>query len=196
MLHSYEQNPTNNLYALRVGFTGNTAPLTNIDQGGFASAAFHSYPELLKWDPYSGDYGQGFLGMSLGQCMYIVHDEQFGDVAFGGDLDEENSDAVTIVVVPKDAVRRRVFVAELGLKAEFSAGVIDEVTYDRSTASISMKIGSAATENALKAQSAVVWLKQSDSSEGKFIVAEAGKQRGGWKVDLASGSAEVKIIRA
>ncbi|KAF2824707.1 hypothetical protein CC86DRAFT_325870, partial [Ophiobolus disseminans] len=195
MLHSYEQNPTDNLYALRVGFAGNTAPLTNIDQGGFASAAFHSYPELLKWDPYSGDYGQGFLGMSLGQCLYIVRDKQFGDVAFGGDIDEAKSSATTIVVVPKDAVRRRVFVAELGLKIEISAGVINSVTYDRTASSVSLTVGSAATEEALKARSAIVWLKQSESGGGKFAVAGAKTERGGWAVDLASGSADVRIAK-
>jgi len=196
MLHSYEQNPTNNLYALRIGFAGNTAPLTNIDEGGFASAAFHSYPELLKWDPYSGDYGQGFLGMSLGQCAYIVHDEQFGDVAFGGDIDEERSNETTIVVAPKDAVRRRVFIAELGLKIEISAGVIEMVTYDRTMASVTLTVGSAAIDGALKAKSAVVWLKQNEMSEGKFVVGDAENQRGGWVIDLASGRAEVKITRS
>jgi len=149
----------------------------------------------LKWDPYSGDYGQGFLGMSLGQCAYIVHDAQFGDVAFGGDIDEERSNATSIVVVPKDAVCRRVFIAELGLKIEVSAGVIDLVAYDRTTSSVTLTVGSATTDGALKAKSAIVWLRQNGMSEGKFVVGDAESQRGGWEIYLASGSAEVKIAR-
>lgn len=195
MLHSYEQNPVDNLYALRIGFAGNTAPLTNIDRGGFASAAFHSFPELLKWDPYSGDYGQGFLGLSLGQCTYFVHDDQFGDVAFGGDIEESKSNATSIVVVPKDAVRRRVFISELGLKVEISAGTIDVVTYDRAASNVSLRVASAATEETLKARSAVVWLKQTTSSGPNFAVMGAKQERGGWMLNLTAGSAEVKIER-
>ncbi|KAF2679063.1 hypothetical protein K458DRAFT_422496 [Lentithecium fluviatile CBS 122367] len=78
----FEQNSTE-LYALRVSFARNTAPLTNIDEEGFTSAAFHSYPELPKWDPYSGDYGQGLQGLGLGQCTLIVNDEIYGRLVFG-----------------------------------------------------------------------------------------------------------------
>lgn len=193
MLHSYEQNPKDNLYALRIGFAGNTAPLTNIDEGGFASAAFHSFPELLKWDPYSGDYGQGFLGMSLGQCMYIVHDEKYGDVAFGGDIDYEMSNETLIVISPRDAVRRRVFVAELGLKIEISTGVIETVVFDRTARSVRLTIGAAGTKEALQAQSTIVWLKRSDESGDDFGIAGAKSERGGWVVDLTSGVADVLV---
>ena len=53
-------DPTD-LYLLRVGFGGISGTLTNVDQGGFAAAAFHSFPETLAWDAYSGDYGQSHL---------------------------------------------------------------------------------------------------------------------------------------
>ncbi|KAJ4342327.1 hypothetical protein N0V95_006977 [Ascochyta clinopodiicola] len=195
MLHSYEKSPKDNLYALRVGFAGNTAPLTNIDEGGFASAAFHSFPELLKWDPFSGDYGPGFLGLSLGQCVYVVKDSRFGVQAFGGDIDEARSTATSTVVAPRDAVRRRVFVAELGLKVEISAGAIQEIVYDEESQSLKLTLAPAVLDSALQAKSAVVWLEQPGSDTVGFTVSGAQQERGGFVVSLASGSASVDVTK-
>lgn len=195
VLSYYELHPTD-LYALRVGYGGNSAPLSNIHQTGFASAAFHSYPELLKWDPYSGDYGQGFLGMSLGQCVYIVSNTKYGDVAFGGNIVQASSGTTSIVVEPKDALRRRVFVADLKLKIELSAGAIQEVAVDKAAGSVTLKITPAATTQALQAKSAVVWLAQPGSSDTSFVVSGSTKSRGGWAVDLSSGTAQVKIAKS
>ncbi|KAH7067117.1 hypothetical protein FB567DRAFT_259834 [Paraphoma chrysanthemicola] len=193
VLHSFETSPKNNLYALRVGFAGNTAPLTNVDQGGFASAAMHSFPELLKWDPYSGDYGPGFLGLTLGQGAYIVRDTQYGDIAFGGDIDEAASNATTVVVAPTDAVRRRVFVADLGLKLELSAGALQQVIVNRDTRSVALIINNAATTDALKATSAILWLKSPGSITTAYTVTSAAKGRGGWVVNLTSQRTTVLI---
>lgn len=193
MLHSYEQNHTDNLYALRVGFAGNAAPLTNIDEGGFASAAFHSFPELLRWDPYVGDYGQGFLGLSLGQCVYVVADDVYGDLVFGGDVDEQKSSGGVITVAPRDAVRRRVFIAELRLKIEISAGAIGKFVFDRDAQSVVMTLVPAATDEALQAKSAVVWLKQSGQETASYTVADATASRGGWEVDVTAAGSQVTI---
>ena len=193
MLNYYEQHPTD-LYALRVGFGGSIAPLTNIHQDGFASAAFHSYPELLKWDPYSGDYGPGFLGLSLGQCVYILSNTKYGDVAFGGNL-LSTSGASTISVEPKDAVKRRVFIGDLGLKAEISAGVISKVDFDKSASTITLTLASAATTGDLQARSAIVWLKQPTAASLGYTVSGSSKARGGWSVDLSSGKVTVKIAK-
>ncbi|KAJ4292781.1 hypothetical protein N0V90_009444 [Kalmusia sp. IMI 367209] len=194
MLSYYEQHPTD-LYALRVGFGGNMAPLSNIHQDGFASAAFHSFPELLKWDPYSGDYGPGFLGLSLGQCVYILSNTKYGDVAFGGNL-LSTSGASTISVEPKDAVKRRVFIADLGLKAEISAGIIQKVDFDKSASTVTLTLASAATTDSLQAKSAIVWLKRPTSTTVGYTVSGASASRGGWSVDLSSGKATVKITKA
>ena len=195
MLHSYEQSPCNNLYALRVGFAGNIAPLTNIDQEGFASAALHSYPELLKWDPYSGDYGQGFLGLSLGQCVYVVRDEQYGDLVFGGDIDEGSTNATALVISPKDAVRKRIFVTDLGLKIEIGAGAIQKVVYDRTAQEVTLTVVPAATSGALKARSAIVWLKESGSSTVRFTIVGAKVEQGGWMVDISDAGSSVRITK-
>ena len=60
--------------------------LSNIDQDGFASVAFHSFPSTLKWDGYSGDYGPNFFGHAFNTGTYIVDHPEFGWQAFGGNV--------------------------------------------------------------------------------------------------------------
>jgi len=192
MLSWFESHPTD-LYALRVGYGGSMAPLSNIDEGGFASAAFHSFPELLKWDPYSGDYGQGFLGLALGQCVYIVNDKRYGDLVFGGNIDDALSNVNTVVAEPKDAVRRRVFVADLGLKVELSTGATQRISYNKNERSVVLAVVPAMTKEALQAASAIVWLEQPGSSRVNFSVIGATQARGGWMVDLSNGMANITI---
>lgn len=192
MLHYYERNPSD-FNAIRVAFAGNTAPLSNIDEGGCPSAAFHSFPEHLEWDPYTGDYGLGFLGLGLGQTLYIVNTEKYGELVFGGNVVE--STATSVVAEPRDAVRRRVFVADLGLKISLSAGAISTVTYDREGQTVKLSVSQAASDAALKASSAIVWLTQTTGGAA-FAVTRATQARGGYKVDLSSGKAEVTIAKA
>jgi hypothetical protein len=52
VLAQYREHPDDD-YLLRVGFGGTMGALSNIDQEGFASVAFHSFPSTLKWDGYS-----------------------------------------------------------------------------------------------------------------------------------------------
>ncbi|KAI8176026.1 hypothetical protein K4K51_006969 [Colletotrichum sp. SAR 10_75] len=192
MLHYYERNPSD-FNAIRVAFAGNTAPLSNIDEEGCPSAAFHSFPEHLEWDPYTGDYGLGFLGLGLGQTLYIVNTEKYGEVVFGGNVVE--STAISVVAEPRDAVRRRVFVADLGLKISLSAGAIGTVTCDREGQTVKLSVSQAASDAALKASSAIVWLTQTTGGAA-FAVTGATQARGGYKVDLSSGKAEVTIAKA
>ncbi|KAF1951144.1 hypothetical protein CC80DRAFT_539054 [Byssothecium circinans] len=190
LLSHFEKNPTD-LYLLRVAYGGSSAPLTNIDQEGFASAAFHSFPDLLKWDPYSGDYGPGFLGLALGQCTYILpNTAKYGDIVFGGNLIDSASNANTITAEPRDAVRRRVFVAGLGVKAELSAGVFQRVVYAKDTGVLEVTVAPAATTSGVQAKSAVVWLKGTG-----FKVDGAARERGGFVVNLSNGAATVRIVK-
>ncbi|HQX83464.1 MAG TPA: DUF5695 domain-containing protein, partial [Vicinamibacterales bacterium] len=51
VLARYREQP-DDLHLLRIGYAGTMGALTNIDQEGFASVAFHAFPESLKWDAY------------------------------------------------------------------------------------------------------------------------------------------------
>jgi hypothetical protein len=49
LFDAYRQNPKD-LHLLRVAYGGMMGGITNIDQEGFASAAFHAWPDMMRWD--------------------------------------------------------------------------------------------------------------------------------------------------
>lgn len=175
---------------LRVGYGGNSGPLANIDTDGFASAAFHSWPDTLKWDPYSGDYGPNFVGLSLGAGCFIVQ-EQSGAVVYGGNVKTGSNG--TLTVEPRDAVRRRVYLGPWGVQVELDAGAIQQVEVDVSGQTATFTIVDAVNAQAASARQAVVWL--SDYRNGGFKVTTAGLQtsRQGSVVPLSNGTATFAI---
>lgn len=126
------------LYELRIGYGGNQGPLSNIDAGGFGSMAFHSYPDTMHWDAYSGDYGPNFLGHVFGAATYLVDHPIFGYVSFGGNVNK-TGDLVT--VEPRDAVRKRIFVAPVSLYVELDAGIIESFSYDVRSQQVQVSTG-------------------------------------------------------
>src|SRR5204863_118565 len=112
-------------YLLQVGFGGLSGSISNIDQEGFASAAFHSFPDTLKWDAYSGDYGPNFLGHALNTGAFLVNHPNFGWQAFGGLVIK--ADTISIVFSVRDTMRRRVYIAPLGTLFTLDAGAFDSV---------------------------------------------------------------------
>ncbi|MDP5278997.1 DUF5695 domain-containing protein [Sphingomonas sp. DG1-23] len=125
LFDAYRQNPTD-LHLLRVAYGGMMGGITNIDQQGFSSAAFHAWPDMMKWDPYTGDYGMGFYGHALTAATYLVNDPTFGWLGFGGEV-THGKDGVQIQ--PKDGARARVFVAPAGAWITLDAGKIANVVY-------------------------------------------------------------------
>lgn len=126
LLAEYRQHP-DDLYLLRVGYGGTMGALSNIDQDGFASAAFHSFPSTLKWDAYSGDYGPNFFGHAWNTATYLVNSPDFGWQSFGGNVSVANG---WIRVEPKDSFRTRVFIAPAGLYLVLDSGTFDSIYYD------------------------------------------------------------------
>jgi hypothetical protein len=91
VLSEYREHP-DDFYLLRVGYGGTMGALTDIDQEGFASAAFHGFPDMLKPDPLSGDYGPNFFGHAWNTATYIVDHPQFGWLAFGGNINSKTGE--------------------------------------------------------------------------------------------------------
>lgn len=116
------------LYDLRIGYGGNQGPLTNIAEDGFGSMSFHSFPETLNWDAYSGDYGSGFVGHVLGAATYVLKHPTFGWLSYGGNLVSTEGSAVA--VEPKDTVRQRVYVVDAGLWVTLDSGAITRIEVD------------------------------------------------------------------
>ncbi len=139
LLTEYREHP-DDLYLLRVGYGGTMGALSNIDQEGFASAAFHSFPSTLKWDAYSGDYGPNFLGHAFNTATYLVNTRDFGWQAFGGNVARVGN---RVRVEPKDSFRKRVFLAPVGLYLTLDAGTFESVELDTRTGAVRVTLARA-----------------------------------------------------
>jgi hypothetical protein len=126
ILSEYRDHP-DDLYLLRIGYAGTMGSLTNIDQDGFPSMAFHAFPDSLRWDPISGDYGLNFFGHVENSATYLVNDPDLGWQAFGGNVQVSGS-AVTLT--PLDSLRRRIYLAPAGLWLTLDAGQFQSLTFD------------------------------------------------------------------
>ncbi|MBS1792788.1 MAG: hypothetical protein JSS81_02980 [Acidobacteria bacterium] len=115
-------------YLLRIGYGGATGALSNIDREGFASVAFHSFPDTLRWDAYSGDYGPNFFGCATNAATYVVDHPDFGWQAFGGNIAISGN---IVTVTPLDAARRRLYIAPFGLWLTLDAGRFRSVVLDK-----------------------------------------------------------------
>ena len=129
VLAAYREHP-DDFYLLRVGYGGTMGALTDIDEEGFASAAFHSFPDMLKPDPYSGDYGPNFFGHTWNTATYLVNHPEYGWLAFGGNVKVRDG---VVSVIPRDSSRQRIFVASLGLWLTLDTGTFDVLEFDPST---------------------------------------------------------------
>ncbi|HEV2314050.1 MAG TPA: DUF5695 domain-containing protein [Candidatus Acidoferrales bacterium] len=139
LLAEYREHP-DDFYLLRVGYGGTMGALTDIDQDGFASAAFHAFPDMLKFDPYSGDYGPNFFGHALNTATYIVDHPEFGWLAFGGNIKAQGN---TVKVTPLDSFRMRVYVASFGLWLTLDAGNFDAVEINSKTGAVRLGLAPA-----------------------------------------------------
>jgi hypothetical protein len=126
LLTEYRDHP-DDLYLLRAGYGGVMGPLANIDQKGFASAAFHSFPDRMAYDPYTADYGPNFLGHALNTATYLARDPELGWLCFGGNLKEKDG---VVSFTTLDSFRSRVFIAPVGLWLTLDAGRFVSVDYD------------------------------------------------------------------
>lgn len=126
VLQEYRENP-DDFYLLLVGYGGAMGALSNINQEGFASAAFHSYPSTLKWDGINGDYGSHFFGYAVNTATYIINHPVFGWQAFGGNVEVTDRQ---VQVTPLDSLRQRVYIAPLGLWLTLDAGTFSEIVID------------------------------------------------------------------
>lgn len=139
VLAHYREHP-DDYYLLRIGYGGALGALSNIDQEGFASAAFHSYPTTLRWDAYSGDYGPNFFGHVINAATYVIDHPVFGWQSFGGNL-KLAGDWVT--VEPRDSMRQRIYIAPLGLWLTLDAGSFESVAINVRTRAVRIRLSGA-----------------------------------------------------
>ncbi len=184
LFDSYRSNPSD-IYMLRVAYGGLMGSLTNIDSEGFGSAAFHSFPDMMKFDAISGDYGMSFFGHAYTAASYLVNHPTYGWVGFGGGV-TQNGDTVTIA--PRDSARTRVFVAPAGLWLTLDAGKFEAVSYSPKTGQVTVTF--APTD----AHTPQAWLNvQTTTKDGKAYTAKADNQRGAYVVKLSSEATTLSL---
>jgi len=144
VLSAYREHP-DDLYLLRVGYGGVMGAIANITEDGFLPSGFHAFPSTLRIDGYSGDNGPGFFGHAINAATYIVHDAEFGWLAFGGNVAQDGS---TVRVWPLDAARARVYVAPLGLWLTLDAGTFETVEVAGPTVRVTLAPATPHTPNA------------------------------------------------
>lgn len=188
VLDAYRRDP-GDLYLLRVGYGGTMGSISGIDQEGFASAAFHSYPDMMKFDPYTGDYGPNFFGHAWTTATYLARDAEFGWLVFGGNLSFAGQ---TVSVEPRDSFRQRVYLAPLGLWLTLDSGRFERVTLDQVTNRVEVRLapGDAFTSEAL------LRVSQPAHMDGVGAIAPLEKltmERGAYVVPLGKTSVTVRM---
>jgi hypothetical protein len=139
VLDAFRRDPKD-LYLLRIGYGGTMGAISGIDQEGFASAAFHSFPDKMNFDPYTGDYGPNFFGHAWNTATYLARDAEFGWLVFGGNLSMKGQ---TVSVTPLDSFRQRVYLATAGLWLTLDSGQFEQVTVDQVTNNVEIRLAPA-----------------------------------------------------
>lgn len=163
--------------------------LSNINQNGFGSAAFHAFPDMLADDPYSGDYGSGFWGFAVDTATYVVDDRALGFLCFGGALQESRGE---VRVTPLDVARSRVYLAPLGLWITLDAGRIRQVEFNPHSGVVRLRLDAASeitpTAYLRLQQPAVI------AGVGQYQPVETFEsERGAWAVPLQPHPVEIEL---
>lgn len=188
VLDAYRRDPAD-LYLLRIGYGGTMGAVSGIDQRGCASAAFHSYPDMMKFDPYTGDYGPNFFGHAWTTATYLARDAEFGWLVFGGNL---NFDGQKVIVEPRDSFRQRVYLAPLGLWLTLDSGRFQRITLDQVTNEVEIQLAPADTYT----PTAMLRIEQPAKVDGVGKIALVGTYtlvRGAYAIPLGDKSEVVRL---
>jgi hypothetical protein len=188
VLDAYRRDPKD-LYLLRIGYGGTMGAISGIDEEGFASAAFHSYPDKMAFDPYTGDYGPNFFGHAWNTATYVTHDAEFGWIAFGGNLTVQQK---SISVEPIDSFRQRVYLAPFGLWLTLDSGRFQRITFSEDSRSIEVSLspGDAYTANAL------LRVERSSSAQPEHSIAPLEQlvmERGAYRIPLGAATVTMHL---
>jgi hypothetical protein len=187
LFDAYRANPED-FHLLRVAYGGLMGALTNIDQRGFGSAAFHSWPDEMRFDALTGDYGMGFFGHAYATASYLVKHPTFGWLGFGGNV-TQTGDIVRLE--PRDSARARVFIAPARLWVTLAAGKIEAADYSTADGSVTLRLAPADAHT----PAARLSLETGDTSP-PIALPGAVLERGMFTIPLAAEPTFVKIPRS
>ncbi|MDH7640978.1 DUF5695 domain-containing protein [Sphingomonas oryzagri] len=183
LFDSFRRDPAD-IHLLRVAYGGLMGSLTNIDRDGFGACAFHSYPDMMRFDAYSGDYGMSYFGHAFATASYLVRHPDFGWVGFGGVVSEG---AGRVSIAPKDSARSRLFLASEKLWLVLEAGRIAEAHLDPATGEIELVLDAADAHT----PAARLVIEGGHRLSGSY-----GIERGAHVVPLGTGQTRIRLARA
>jgi hypothetical protein len=190
ILAEYRDHP-DDFHLLRAGYGGVMGTLTNIDEQGFDAPAFHSYPDMLRFDPLSGDNGPNFFGYAWNAGTYVANQPDLGWVCFGGDVSVSGDE---VIVEPRDAARSRIYLAPAGLWLTLDSGRFDRLVWNGKTGQVRIALAPAGpfTPQArlrVDQPARIVGV-------GKFHpAAVSATERGAYVVSLSSSETWVDIVQ-
>ena len=95
---------------------------------------------MLKWDPYTGDYGPNFFGHAFNVATYVINHREFGWQAFGGNVIVSRN---WVNVHPLDSFRKRVYIAPLGLWLTLDAGTFERIAINTRSKNVRVTLSAA-----------------------------------------------------
>jgi hypothetical protein len=124
---------------------------------------------------------------------FVADDPDLGLVAYGGILSSEGS---SVVVEPRDAVRKRVFIGPLSVLVSIDAGAIGQFSYNAGAGSVSVTVEQ--QSGAPVASQVAIWVESTagDSWTASADSANIQSGRGGWVVSLGGDGATFELSRS
>lgn len=188
VLTDFRDNP-DDFYLLRVGHAGMMGALSNITPEGFGPSAFHAYPNTLRIDHLTGDYGPGFFGYVVNSGTYLTRHDEFGWLSFGGNTDISSK---LITVKPTTAARTRIYLAPMGLWLTLDAGKFESVSLNPKNGQVIVRLDPA-TVNTPQAR---IRIEQPARPSGAGLYTAPSnltEERGAYTLKLGSGVTELLL---
>lgn len=187
LFDAYRDNPSD-FHLLRVAYGGLMGALTNMDEDGFGSAAFHAFPDMLRFDGYSGDHAMGFWGHAYATASYLVDDPEFGWIGFGGKVTPGKA---SVRIAPNDSARSRLFVAPAGLWITLDSGKIDSADYDLASRRVTLRLSTVGNH----AAAARVRVETTVPGKDTYALRGGRIERGAYLVPVTNGAATIDLVR-
>ncbi len=120
--------------------------------------------------------------MMLGAATYVIGEGKSNLTVWGGELEQPSKCSTGYdIVLPRDALRMRVFVGPLGLWIELAAGAIERVRVVDAKVLVKI-VAKALDRDAIPAEETIVWVENLSGGISKPVGLE--EKRGGWVTAL------------
>jgi len=190
LLAEYREHP-DDFHLLRAGYGGTMGALTDIDEQGYDAPAFHSFPDMLRFDPLSGDNGPNFFGHAWNAGTYAAKHPDFGWICFGGNLSLSGDE---ITVDPKDASRSRFYLAPMGLWMTLDSGQFEQVVWNEKSGELRVALAPK-DEFTPEARLRIEQTAHTEGSGAFHVDGVSTMERGAYVVPLSSSQTWVKIAK-